>query len=65
MQFHQKLFSTILAQPYAYFKNQKKIKFAEPWFATKDLVIKSKKQRGIDLIFVGRKSSDKNRDLFK
>ena len=64
MQFHQKLFSTVLAQPYAYFKNQKKIKFAEPWFATKDLVIKSKKQRDIDLIFVGRKSSDKNREIY-
>ncbi len=64
MQLHKKLFSTVLAQPYAYFKNQKKIKFAEPWFATKDLFIKSKKQRGIDLLFVGRKAGDQSRMVY-
>ena len=64
MLFHQKLFSTVLAQPYAYFKNKTKIRFAEPWFATKKLLVKPTKKRNINLLFVGRKDGDKLREIY-
>jgi hypothetical protein len=51
---NKKIFDVVLAQPYAYFKNKKKIKFAEPWFANKKLLKKPSKNRKYNITFIGR-----------
>ena len=64
LELHKKLFDTTIAQPYAYFKNHKKILFAEPWYALNELIISSKTKRDIDILFVGRKVKNQSRSLY-
>lgn len=64
LELHRKLFDTTIAQPYAYFKNHKKIFFAEPWYALNELIVSSKAKRNIDILFVGRKAKNQSRSIY-
>ncbi len=54
-----KLFDVVLAQPYAYIKNNRKIKFVEPWLTSKKLYCKPNNKRKYDITFIGRVDSER------
>jgi len=64
LELHKKLFDTTIAQPYAYFKNHKKILFADPWYGLNELIISPKNKRNIDILFVGRKGKNQSRNTY-